>query len=684
MAGHWSDRVKLWRLLFRKIQRSVRYKVLLLVLLPLLLMMPLLLGATVYWGYQLTYQQLFIKVNTDLSVADDVFRRLQQDYLNRLARFGESYAFRTLLDAGDQAGISRRLEALRREEQLAYLQLLDLGQLDSFPDAQSGRQSPALQAAIRGQASTGIAIFSPEDLRRVDPHLEEQVRLPLLSTPYARPIQRQQENRGMMIRVLYPVRDTEEHVIAVMDAGVLLNGNFALVDAIRDLVYGKGSLLPGSIGTVTIFLDDVRISTNVPLKPGERALGTRVSEIVRHTVLDQGQNWIARAFVVNDWYISAYEPILDERGQRVGILYAGYLEQPFRTKLWNAILFLLVLFLALTGVTAALVVQGAGVILRPLEKMREVIRAISRGEKQRIGKLASRDELAELARRFDLMLEQLQLRSDEISHWATHLEHKVDERTAELQQKNADLSRTITLLHTTRNQLVAAEKMAALGELTAGMAHEINNPVAVILGNVDVMTSLLREHAQPVQPEIDLIIEQIDRIRAIIHNLLQYARPADHLQLEQVDVNVLVAQTFKLLKHSHQHRHVRFKTDFGASLKVTVNPQELQQVLVNLIRNSIQALPESGGLITISTERWAFLGVVIHIRDNGAGIAPEHLPRIFDPFFTTKPSGEGTGLGLSLSYAMVQRYGGHITVESVLGKGTMFSVYLLESPVDET
>ena len=116
--------MKLWRLLFRKIQRSVRYKVLLLVLLPLLLMMPLLLGATVYWGYQLTYQQLFIKVNTDLSVADDVFRRLQQDYLNRLARFGESYAFRTLLDAGDQAGISRRLEALRHEEQLAYLHLL--------------------------------------------------------------------------------------------------------------------------------------------------------------------------------------------------------------------------------------------------------------------------------------------------------------------------------------------------------------------------------------------------------------------------------------------------------------------------------------------------------------------------------------------------------------------------------
>lgn len=675
--------MKLLRRLWEKIQRSVRYKVLALVLLPLLLIMPLLLGVTVYWGYRLTYQQLFIKVNTDLAVADDVFHRLQQDYLNRLARFGESHAFRTLLDAGDQAGIRQRLEELRQREGLSCLQLLDQGQLDSFPDVQSARQSQPLQAAIRGKASAGIEVFSPEELRRIDPHLEEQVRLLLLPTPHTRPTQRTLEERGMMIRALYPVRDAQDQVIAVLDGGVLLNSNFPLVDAIRDLVYGQGSLPPGSIGTVTIFLDDVRISTNVPLKLGERALGTRVSEAVRHTVLDQGKNWIDRAFVVNDWYISGYEPILDVTGARAGILYAGYLEAPFRSKLWEAILFLLALFLALTGMTALLAVQGTGLILHPLEKMNEVIRATSKGEKRRIGKLSSRDEIAELASRFDAMLEQLQMRSEEVSHWASHLEHKVDERTAELRQKNADLSRTITLLHNARDQLVAAEKMAALGELTAGMAHEINNPVAVILGNVDVMAALLGKQAGQVQPEIDLILAQIERIRSIIHNLLQYARPADHLTLELVDVNALTAQTFKLVEYLDKERHVHFSLDCQASRRVKISPQELQQVLVNLLRNAVQALPASGGEITLSTRDWGGQGVVIHIRDTGAGIAPQHLPRIFDPFFTTKPAGQGTGLGLSLSYAMVHRYGGHIAVESEAGKGALFSVYLLERPVEQ-
>ncbi len=682
MLGHWHNAVKLLRPLLRKIRRSVRYKVLVLVLLPLVLVMPLMLAAAVYWGYHLTYEQLYIKVNTDLSVADDVFRRLQQDYLNRLARFSESYAFRTVLDARDQAGIQQRLEELRTQKHFSYLRLLDVGQLDRFADAQSVSQSPALLAAMAGQASTGIDIFSPADLRRIDPHLEEQVHLPLLPTPYARPTQRQVEDRGMMIRVLYPVRDAQERVVAIVDGGVLLNNNFQLVDAIRDLVYGKGSLPPGSIGTVTIFLDDVRISTNVPLKPGERALGTRVSEAVRHAVLDVGQNWVDRAFVVNDWYISGYEPILNASGARVGILYAGYLEAPFRAKLWKAILFLLVLFVALTGITAVLAVRGTGVILRPLEKMREVIRATHKGEKRRIGKLNSHDEIAELASRFDALLELLQMRNAEIQHWVSHLEQMVDERTAELQQKNADLSRTITLLCQARDQLVAAEKMAALGELTAGMAHEINNPVAVILGNVDVMASLLGEHAVPVQPEISLILGQIERIRAIIHNLLQYARPAEKFWVEQVDVNALVAQTFKLLGYSHKERQVRFDTDFKASKRVAINPQELQQVLVNLLRNALQALPESGGLITVSTADWEDLGAVIHIRDNGAGIASEHLPRIFDPFFTTKSTCEGTGLGLSLSYAMVHRYGGHIAVESELGAGALFSVYLLEKAAD--
>lgn len=662
--------------LWHRVKHSVRYKVLALVLLPLVLVMPLILAASVYWAYLFTYDQLFIKVNTDLAVARDRLMHMQAEYLQYLTSFGESHRFRSALKLGNQTTIHEQLQQLQHDEKFAYLQLLDLGQLDSFPDVSAARQSTNLQLAIRGMARTGIEIFTPNELRQINPKLEEQVRLPLLNTPHARPTQRHIEERGMLIRALYPIRDDQQTVIAILDAGVLLNGDTELVTHIRDIVYNRDSLPTDSIGRVSIFLEDVNISSSVSPNPQALSLGTRVSEAVRTTVLDQDKDWINRAFVINDWYISGYEAILDIDGRRVGMLYAGYLEAPFSKQLWQAVMLLLFLFIVITCMTSLLVIQGTSLILSPLEKMSEVIRATRKGEKQRIGEVHSRDEIGELAQRFDAMLELLQMRNEEISHWANQLEHKVDERTAELQQKNTDLQDTIQLLHKTRHQLVAAEKMAALGELTAGMAHEINNPVAVILGNVDVMVSLLGEQAGTVQPEIDLIIEQVDRIRLIIHNLLQYARPSDNPSLETVDSNELVEQTFKLIEFIRKEHPFEFSADYQAKRRIRVNAQELQQVLVNLLRNAIQALPEHGGIIQIKTRNWQNQGVVIDVCDNGSGISPEHIERIFDPFFTTKPAGQGTGLGLSLSYAMIHRYGGHISVESTPGN-TCFSVYLL-------
>jgi two-component system NtrC family sensor kinase len=188
-----------------------------------------------------------------------------------------------------------------------------------------------LLAAAQGQPTTGIEVFSAKDLANEDPFLARKYELTLLETPRARPSQRTVEDRGMMIRAIYPVKISSGKIIALLDGGVLLNNNFEFVDAIRDLVYGPGSLLEGSIGTVTVLLDDVRITTNVPLRPSERALGTRVSNEVRTQVLDHGEVWLDRAVVVNDWYISAYEPIIDVNGKRVGMLYTGYLEAPYRS-----------------------------------------------------------------------------------------------------------------------------------------------------------------------------------------------------------------------------------------------------------------------------------------------------------------------------------------------------------------
>ena len=538
-----------------------------------------------------------------------------------------------------------------------------------------------IEAADNASPGVGIELLGPLELEALDPALAASVRLPLIQTRRASPTERTMEDRAMVIRARHPVSNADGVVDSVLDGGVLLNNNFAFVDAIRDLVYGPGSLPAGSIGTVTVFLDDVRISTNVPRRAGERALGTRVSEEVRRAVLDKGETWINRAFVVNDWYISAYEPIVDINGDRVGILYAGYLEAPFRTALWKALGLALLLLVGLLALYAALAVRGAKSIFRPVEKMSRVVRATHLDQSLRVGRVESQDELAELAHEFDAMLDRIEQQTAQLQTWAAQLEEKVDERTTELQQRNDQLQCTINVLRETRRKLVTAEKLAALGELTAGVAHEINNPTQVILGNLDILVAQLGDRLEPVRPEIDLIIEQIYRIQAIIEKLVKYARPDEYAgYLTQVDVNQVIRDTTALITHMQKNRAFRLKLELDATQHVTINEQELQQVLVNLVSNAVHALPDVGGEITLSSVDWDDLGVCIGVTDNGSGMDEDQRNQIFNPFYSTRREGEGTGLGLSVSYGLVKRYGGDITVASQPGVGTRFKVWLKTRP----
>ncbi|WP_299874095.1 cache domain-containing protein [uncultured Cocleimonas sp.] len=664
----------------RAVRHKVRYKLLLLVLFPILLIMPVALGLAIYWGKNFTYEQLFLKVNTDLAVSHDAFNRIQDDYLNHLTSLAESHQFRTALESGNNSSVIEQVNNLKNKLKFSFLKVIST-ENDQHNILASRRNSSTLLNALKGHESVGVEIYSPEELLVEDAELHKRVQLPILQTPRARPSNRTHEGRAMVIRALYPVKDSRGEVVALLDGGVLLNGNFEFVDAIRDLAYGPDSLPEGSIGTVTVFIDDVRISTNVPLKKGERALGTRVSNEVRTKVLDNGSTWIDRAFVVNDWYVSSYEPIIDVDGNRVGMLYAGFLEKPFRDELWNALLALVLMFLTLMLVSAWAAIRGARRIFKPIEKMSAVVHATQEGGATRVGLIASKDELGTLSREFDDMLDQLQLRNQEIQEWADSLEDKVESRTAELKQKNQDLENSIQLLRKTRQQLVVAEKLAALGELTAGVAHEINNPTAVMLGNLDIMVAELGDNAAPVQKEIDLVIDQIYRIKDIINRLLQYAHPEEYSgYINMVEVNSLIKDTLKLVNHLSQGKSIEFKMDLRATEVVEINPQELQQVLVNLLVNAIHALDRNDAEINLKSRNWKDKGVVISVSDNGKGIDKEHLEQIFNPFFSTKQQGEGTGLGLSISYGLVRRYGGNITAESEVGEGSTFSVWLLSEP----
>lgn len=690
---------------------SLRYKLLALVLGPLLLLAGTVIYLTAQWSTSYTYKQLFAKVNTDLRVTHDIFDRIQVDRQRALSSLADSSAFLAQLSSGNTTGVINLLDAQRAKKTFDFINLLsvdgDQRLLTSGWVEHAVHDSPltdTLFASADGAAATdsvaGIEIYSREAWLKEDELLAEKVVFPLIDTPRAVPTVKTQEDRAMVIRALQRVRSNTGTTLGFLEGGLLLNRNYAFVDEIRDLVYGPGSLAKGSRGTVTVFLDDVRITTNVPSSDESRALGTRVSREVRNTVLEQGTPWIDRAFVVNDWYISAYEPIVDVFGNRVGMLYAGYLEAPFRNDLYKAILISAAVVLAgsLLAVVAATI--GAKSIFKPVEAIASVVRATEAGQHRRIGDLKIRDEIGELASQFDSMLDTLEQNSEQIKANANELEQKVQERTTELKLKNSSLQQSINMLHEAQQKLATAERLAAVGQLTAGVAHEINNPTAVILGNMDILIEELGDHSGNVQTEIDLIIEQVYRIRSITDRLLQYSRPSTTAPLvdgeleglyavgvagqseaakltpvskEQVNMNELIESTEVLVRQNLLENGVQLVKECTPVENCLIDRQEMQQVIVNLIVNAIDAVAVNGK-IGISTA--CANGVVsLVVRDNGVGIAPENIKRLFDPFFTYGKEG-GTGLGLSVSYGIVRRHGGTIDVHSEPGFGTEFRVNL--------
>jgi two-component system NtrC family sensor kinase len=643
-------------------------------------------GFVVSWSQDFSHNQLLRRVNTDLNVARASFVRLQRDYLSQLERLAVSHAFYTAFVNRDAGRIQDQLAVMRETTGFDFVNVTDLhGRwILAHDPARAGvsKLSPLhRQVATWGTPAVDIEIYSAGELESEGPRIAEDARLAIVETPRAAPDSRVLEDRAMVIRAIVPVRDPNGTMVALLDGGVVLNNSFGLVDDIRNLVYGPDSLAEGSFGTVTLFLDDVAISTNVPVSPGERAIGTRVSAAVRHSVLDQGHTWVDYAFVVNDWYISAYEPIVDAYGKRVGMLYTGFLEAPFRHAYYRALGTALLLLLLGMLVASLVVVRGATGIFRPIESIAAVVRDIRKGEDKRVGDLAKDDEIGELAAQFDETLNLLTLRNEEIRQAADRLESKVDERTRELKVKNERLEETIAQLEAARQQLVSAEKLAALGELTAGVAHEINNPIAVIQGNMDVLRQELGSDVERVRDEVDLILEQIARIHSIVDKLLRYSRPSRYgTALQEIDPNRLMDETLVLVAHEIAAKSLDVDTQYRATNTITINGQELQQVLVNLLVNAAHA-STTGGRIAVDTRNCdGGGGVAIRVSDDGVGISAENLPRIFDPFFTTKRVG-GTGLGLSVSYGLLRRYGGDIKVTSEPGRGTTFEVLLPEKPV---
>lgn len=680
---------------WQQMQAKVRYRILILTLLPILLTLVSLVFITIYWNISYTGKQLFMKVKADLAVAENTLQQVQVRQEKQLEKVMTSWTFqndfRPILNGemNHRANIDAFLNEQKQLLNLDYLRLVSVSEAATDPDLRL--ILPKMGGLL---PYSGLMVLSPERLARIDPELAVTASIPIVATLRAQNPDKGVEGRGLLSRSLLPVPDLAGKVAWYLDGGILFNRDTRIVDHIRDLVYDKGTLPERSIGTVTIFLDNIRISTNVPLhffpqgnETQGRALGSLVSEEVREKVLNRGELWVDRAFVFNDWFISAYAPLEDIRGQRVGMIYTGFSESPFiHNYLLNIIELGTILMLVLL-VSGLLVYRGAYSLLLPIERIHHVVQAVQSGRNIRIGALGldRENELSNLAEQFDRMLDLLQRRNAQIQSAAEQLEMKVEERTRSLQDKTLELERNVALLNETRQQLVTSEKLTALGELTAGIAHEINNPTAVILGNMELMRYELGDNADLVKEEIDLVIQQVMRISTIIRSLLQYSRPGEfNAPLEMQSITPIIEETMVLVRHSIKKQEVILITELSATCLVQVNRPQLLQVLINLVVNAAHAM-DGKGRIWVRTYDWLQqdvpIGVKIEVEDEGSGIAPELLGRIFDPFYTTRK--DGTGLGLSLSYGIIKRIGGTIEVSSTLGKGTVFTIGLYHEAKEE-
>ncbi len=298
-------------------------------------------------------------------------------------------------------------------------------------------------------------------------------------------------------------------------------------------------------------------------------------------------------------------------------------------------------------------------VSNPLKQLLEHTERVAKGSLDSYLEIRSSDELGDLAEAFNRMTQNLKKAREELEEWGRTLEARVEERTREVERIQA--------------QLIRAEKMASLGQMAAGIAHEINNPLTGILS----FASLVRDDPRlppELKSDLDLIIEETQRCAKIVKGLLEFSR-ASVPQKKEVNLNQLVESVTFLLEQQSSFFDIEIIKDLDPDIpRLYADPNQLSQVLMNIIINASHAMP-GGGRITITTGSNSEGGCVfVAIADTGCGIPKENLSRIFDPFFTTKT--DGTGLGLSVSYGIIRNHGGHIDVISEEGKGTTFIIRL--------
>jgi len=589
------------------------------------------------------------KVRMDLNSAREIYRENSEKIKNIIRLTAIRLFLKEGLLQNNIEQIRTELAKVRQNESLDILTLTDEKGIVIYrtnnPEEVGDNQANdeiIKRVLLTKEVVFSTQIVSRDELIKEDKTLVEQACIEFIPTLRAKPRAENEETSGMMVKAAAPVLDSQGKIIGILYGGTLLNRNYSIVDKVKDTVYQGQTYKGKDIGTATIFQQDLRISTNVTKEDGSRAIGTRVSEEVYDQVLIKGLPWIERAFVVNNWYITAYEPIKNISGEIIGILYVGILEDKFvdmkKETMWT--------FLGITfaGVVVAFIGSTflAMHILKPIKHLVFASHQLAEGNLTHKVPIESQDEIGELAKTFNFMVDSLKDRDEQLKTF-------------------------------TQQKIMESERLATIGQLAAGVAHELNNP----LGGILVYSHLLLEKMDSNdtrKDQLEKIVTQATRCKNIVKGLLDFSRQTEP-KLDFTNMNALLQSTLSLVENQALFQNIHITKKFQPDLpKTALDKAQIQQVFLNIILNAAEAMNGKGELIIATKVTKDDQSMEIEFSDTGCGISEVHLDKLFEPFFTTKEIGHGTGLGLAISYGIIQKHNGTIKAKSQVGKGTTFTV----------
>lgn len=589
------------------------------ILLSFLMVIFVLSASFALLGYYVTKNNIIDraeqKVLNDLTAARMV-------YTAEIERIGQG--LQLISPDGDLAGLRDKLN-------LHYLRLIGASEFDGF-----GSRIAQI-VATQGRALGATRIIGHDELQSIEGDFAGLEPIAIKRTPMARPTEREWLSQAMAKEYAIPVLDEAGNVQAVLYGGRIINRDYTFVDRIREMVFGKALYDSKPVGTVTIFQDDVRISTNVLDEQGQRAVGTRVSAQVYEKVVEEGHIWHDRAFVVTDWYKTAYEPIRDIDGNVIGILYVGTLEQPFHDMARQILVFFLV---SVGGVTLIAVLFSfilAGAISRPLMQVVHASECLASGDwGYQLNTNTSIKDINSMGEAFNAMAQGLKERQESLT--------------------------------------VSNEKLAAMNksyvDLIGFVAHELKGILAsAVMNAYTVRDGFLGMVNFKQRKALDSVTRNLDYLDAMVKKFLNLGRvERGELDVHKTELNLkkdVFDSSITSLEAVAFRKHLNISNEISPDLNVQADSDLMQIVANNLVGNAMKYSPDTGDIRI--TAKQVNGKVEIDVYNDSTPITEAQRARLFQKFSRLDSAEtkrvKGTGLGLYITKQIIEQHGGMIRVE---------------------